>query len=66
MRYFVYCKEQILICGRADHVCGEEEGPGERCCVAQEMCAEDLKQHDGENEILCQWLGAAELENLIQ
>lgn len=66
MGYFVYCKEQILICGRADHVCGEKDGPGERCCVSQEIGAEDLKQHDGEDEIFGQWLRTTELENLIQ
>jgi len=60
----VNCKEEVLVRRGADDICCEEESDGENWCIPKEDCTEDLQSNDAQDEVLCQWLRATELEDL--
>lgn len=64
MRDFVDGEEQVLVCSCSDDVCSKEELPGEESRVAEEICAENLKRDDEQDDVFRQWLWAAQLGDL--
>ena len=43
-------EEQMLVCGRTDHIGSEEEREGEYGSVADKACASDLQADDKEDK----------------
>ena len=64
MRDFVNGEKQILICRCADNIGYSPELEGPERCRLEHVCEADLEGHDGGNDILGEWLGAAELGDL--
>jgi len=60
VRNLVDGEEEVLVCGGADDVGGEEEGPGEHGRVAEEVGTGDLERYDESDDVFCEGLGAAE------
>lgn len=57
-------KEKVLVGGGADNVGEHPELPGEERVVAEDVCAGNLERDDANDDVFCQWFGAAELGDL--
>lgn len=64
MRNLVNCQEKILVGSGAEDVGDGPEFQGPEGSGAEIPGQEDLEGDNGGNDILCQWLRAAELGNL--
>lgn len=52
--------EQVLVCRGADQVRGGQKLPRQHRRIPEEVGAGNLHQDDAEDDILCDWFGAAE------
>lgn len=59
--YLVDSEKEVLVGGGTDDVGGEEEGPGEHGCVAQEVGTADLERHDECDYVFGEGLRATKL-----
>jgi hypothetical protein len=65
MGNFMDGEEQVLVGGGAEDVTDSPELPGPKGCRLEEASEDDLEGDDTKDNPLGQWLGTAELRDLI-